>query len=265
MLKAAAPNNVNVIVGTEILDLDGKQFVLVPWINQENTEETFKAIAEVKNKDKTIIAGHFSIAGAKHYAKSAPAEHGLDPAIFKEYQEVWSGHFHHKSKMSNVRYMGSAFHLNWQDYNDARGFHTFDTKTDELVFIENEYCLFVEIGFDADVFKKLTDSEASDMFNSRFIKLIVNGDYDKVALMEAVALINRSKPHDLQIINHTIVKNDSGAEFDGTQDTEIKVAKSTQEYIASYIESRDGYNTQPVKDKMRELLTKSLADMTKGE
>jgi DNA repair exonuclease SbcCD nuclease subunit len=261
MLKAAAPNNVTVIEEATLMSLEGQQYALVPWINAENYTRTFDMLNGITNKDDVIVAGHFEITGAKHYAKSAPAEHGLDPAVFSSFKELWSGHFHHKSKMANIRYMGSAFHLNWQDHNDARGFHTFDAATGSLVFVENEYSLFVEVAFDATTFKAMTDEQCAKLYESRFVRLFVDGDYDKAILLDTIAKINRIKPHDLQVINNAMLKKSDVVE----DAVVVDVTKSTQEYIMCYMEERPDYNLTVVKDKMMDLFGKAQQAMVKGE
>lgn len=174
MLAAAAPDLVTVIEEPTHMIYGGQSFLLVPWINSSNGETVMKELQRCLFPEQLIVAGHFEIQGAKHYAKSAPAEHGLEPDIFSKFKQVWSGHFHHRSTIGNILYMGSAFHLNWQDHNDPRGYHIFDTKTGDLEFIENEHSLFVEIAYDREVMKALTDAEALEMFEGRFIRMIVD-------------------------------------------------------------------------------------------
>lgn len=255
MLKAAAPKNVTVIEETTIKVYGEQTFVLVPWINAENYSDTFKKINDVQNKSDVIVAGHFEFAGAKHYLRSAPAEHGLDASLFSEFKEVWSGHFHHKSQMSNIFYLGSSFHLTWMDYNDKRGYHLFDN--DGLHYVENDYCLFLEVLYKKETFSKMTDQEALDKFESRFIRLIVDDEYNHVDLMKAVALINRCKPHDLQIINNMMVnKNEYIAD-----NTKTDVAKSTVEYIDDYIKNAgDDFDTTEVKQIMSSLYKRALSN-----
>ena len=53
---------------------------------------------------------------------------GLDCSIFKNYDSVWSGHFHHRSKRGNVQYLGNPYQMYWNDYKDKRGFHIYDTE-----------------------------------------------------------------------------------------------------------------------------------------
>lgn len=263
VLKAAAPNNVTIIEECTSKDIDGQLYALVPWINSENYDNTMDFLATHPDKDSTIVAGHFEIAGAKHYASSAPAEHGLNAELFKEFQEVWSGHFHHKSKLSNVRYMGSAFHLNWQDYGDARGHHLFDAATQTLTFVENTTCLFTMVTFEADVFKVMTDAEYLDLFEGMFVRLVVNSEYNRVDLMDTVSKINRAKPHDLQVVNTYALTEDSTAE--SAEDVEARTSKTTQQYIEDYITDNPQYSDKAVRELMSKLFVEASTILLKGE
>lgn len=263
VLKAAAPANVTIIDECTHKVIDGQEYALIPWINSENYDDTMDFLGTHPAKDSTIVAGHFEIQGAKHYASSAPAEHGLNAELFKEFGEVWSGHFHHKSKLSNVRYIGAAFHLNWQDYGDARGYHLFDAATQTLTFVENETCLFRMVTFEADVFKAMDDAEYIDLFEGMFVRLVVNSEYNRVDLMDTVSKINRAKPHDLQVVNTYALTQD--ADTSTAEDIEERTSKTTKQYIDDYITNNPQYNTPEVKALMTLLYTEATAIQLQGE
>lgn len=258
MLQAAAPNNVKVVEECELTEIDGQWYAFVPWINSSNYDSTVKFLDELISKPSITVVGHFEIQGAKMYANSSLCEHGLDAAMFSKFKEVWSGHFHHKSNIGNVKYMGSAFHLNWQDYGDARGYHVYNAAKDVIEFVENEYSLFIEVLFDKDTFAVMTDDEYEDAFSSKFVRIVVDSDYDQVALLDTISRVNRCKPHDLQVINHVLISTDANKT---TDDIEVKVAKSTLEYIESYITNE----TDAVKLMISELYTEAHDRQLKGE
>lgn len=262
VLKAAAPNNVTVIEECTHKTIEGQEFLLIPWINSENYDDTMDVLSTCQDKENMIVAGHFEIQGAKHYANSKPADHGLDAALFGEFAEVWSGHFHHKSKLSNVRYLGSAFHLNWQDYGDARGYHLFDSTMQQLTFVENDQCMFLQVGFDEETFKTMTDEEFTDLFEGMFVRLVVDSEYQRVALMDAISKINRAQPHDLQVVNTYALVND----VDETpEDVEARTSKTTQQYIQDYLEENAQYNDADVKALITRLYGEATVILLKGE
>lgn len=261
VLKAAAPNHVDVVEDPKIETIDGQRYALIPWINSSNYDDTLKFMAEIKDKGDVIVLGHFEIQNFAMYKNSSLCDHGLDAALFKEFKEVWSGHFHHSSCVGNIRYLGSAFYMNWQDHNDPRGFYLFDGT---LNFQLNEYTLFCEITFEKDILAAMTDDEYKDMFESKFVRLnVIDSDYDRVALLDTISKINRSKPHDLQIINHAILA--SGSTTEDQTAVEEKTSKTTEEYIESYISARDQFNTTLVKQLMSDCMAKAQQKMVVGE
>lgn len=257
VLKAAAPNNVTVIEEPTYKRIDGQQYALIPWINNSNYDDTMSFLSGLDDKENTIVAGHFEFEGFKHYANSAPADHGMATEAFKDFQEVWSGHYHHKSKIGNVRYMGSAFHLNWQDYGDARGYHLYDPGA--LDFVENDLCMFIQVGFDEETFKGMSDDDYKVMFEGKFVRLVIDREHTKVALMDTISKINRVKPHDLQISNTYALTEEN--QDSSPEELEERTSKSTLQYIEDY-----AVNESPaVKALMVELYNEASTLMLKGE
>lgn len=258
ILAAAAPKNVIVIEEPMMLD----NFALVPWINSSNYDSTMLFLSDIEDKANTIVAGHFEFAGFKHYKTSPPADHGMDTLAFKDFDQVWSGHYHHKSKIANVMYMGSAFHLNWQDYGDERGFHLYDTKSKNLEYVENKTCLFLRVSFEPEVFDGLDVSGYNDLFEGMFVQLVVDGEYDKVALMDTVSKINRCKPHNLQIINNSVATlTDEGS----TDEVVDNTTKTTKEYIVDYISARNEYSDAKISDIIKRIHDEAHEILVKGE
>ena len=58
--------------------------------------------------------------------RGAYCNSGMENEIFKKFDTVLSGHFHHKSDNGNVYYLGTPYELTWQDYADKKGFHIFE-------------------------------------------------------------------------------------------------------------------------------------------
>ncbi len=270
ILERAAPNNVTVYSEPTLVDFGGQKVAMIPWINANNQAATIEFINSVEDKENTLILGHFEIVGMKMYANSIRCEHGLEPIQFKDFEKVLSGHFHHMSSVGNILYMGSTFHLNWQDYGDPRGIHVYDTKTKTFDFVENEFSLFVQVAFDADIFKAMSDEEYLEAFEGRFVKLVVTDpDYDRVALLDTVSKINRCKPHDLQVQNDALIGVVTDADGNSAEeDTLEKTSRSTREYIASYIDDRYTENDPRysiLSNKLDELYLRANELLTKGE
>ncbi|CAM0032225.1 SbcD-like subunit of palindrome specific endonucl ease [Vibrio phage D494] len=113
------------------------KFCMIPWINKENSA----AVADhIENSEAEYAIAHLEIAGFPMYQGST-CEHGqVDIAMLRHFKKVESGHFHCRSQDGNLEYLGTPYHLNWQDHKDGtnRGFYIFDSETGETEFINND-------------------------------------------------------------------------------------------------------------------------------
>lgn len=142
--------------------------VYIPWINKSNREETFKFIS--KNADKNTVAfGHLELVGHQMYRGNV-ALHGDDPASFKDFEHVYSGHYHHRSTQGNITYVGSISQHTWADYGDVRGFHVFDTDTHQIHFAGSQYNMFDVVTFD-DSFKVPSDEMLQRLAKGKFLRV----------------------------------------------------------------------------------------------
>jgi DNA repair exonuclease SbcCD nuclease subunit len=118
--------------GPNEVTFDGLKILMMPWINNANYNS---AITKMEQTDAQVMFGHFEIAGFE-MMRGQTCDHGMDVKHFQKFDMVLSGHFHHKSTMGNITYLGNPYELTWGDYDDPRGFHILDTETRELEFIQ---------------------------------------------------------------------------------------------------------------------------------
>jgi DNA repair exonuclease SbcCD nuclease subunit len=144
--------------------------LMLPWICDDNREESYNAI---KNSKASIVMGHLELTGFEMF-KGSVNTHGDDPRIFDRFDLVCSGHFHHRSTVGNISYLGSHAEFTWSDYDDPRGFHILDTDTRELTFIQNPYTMFKKIWYN-DEGKFITEvlDVNTEQYKDKFVKVIV--------------------------------------------------------------------------------------------
>lgn len=232
---------------TEV-DFNGTKILFVPWINDENREHTIKALKKSKAQ---ICFGHLELQGFEMY-KGAPSSHGDDPNLFHRFDIVCSGHYHHKSSRGNIHYLGAHAEFTWSDYNDARGFHVFDTSDRSLTFIENPLKMFVKVwyndaeeGFDID---KLDYSE----YNGRVVKVIVQEKNDLFAFDRFIEAIEKQNPVDLQIVDdHLNLGLEDASDI-------VDEAESTLEICHGYIDTLEVKSKDKVKRTITELYNEAL-------
>ena len=120
------------------IKLDKLKLLILPWINSENFNETKELIESTKAK---IAMGHLELNGFRA-TRGHLMETGMDIDIFNKFEKVFSGHFHTRSNDGKIFYLGNPYEMFWNDVNDPRGFHIFDTETLTHTPINNPYRLF---------------------------------------------------------------------------------------------------------------------------
>ena len=201
---------------------------IIPWICRDNEEEILKFI-EASHSEYCF--GHFEVEGFAMY-KGVEAQHGLSRELFKKYTKVFSGHYHTRSQDGNIEYIGTPCEMTWNDYDDARGVHIFDTDTGETEFIPCPFTLFDKIIYNEDQidFKKTPNIDVTN----KFIKLIVEKRTDFKKYDKFVTALNELGPHDLKIIEDL---------SDFSEDVEVNVDKldldDTPTLLRNYVDSVD--------------------------
>ena len=237
--------NFNIYDSPQDIIVDGISLAIVPWLCSENYEESLDFI---KNTKSQILLGHLELQGFEMYRGSVN-HHGLSASLFSKFDKVFSGHFHHKSSIGNITYLGAPYEMCWSDYNDSRGFHIFDTETRELEYIENPYKSYHKIIYNdsENNLEKLLDFN-TDIYYNGYIKIIVEKCNNKLWLDKFRDKIEKSGTVDIKIID--IPDNDkevlSGYESNNVDDTrsllkDVIIAldrpKEEKEKISNLIES----------------------------
>lgn len=229
----------------EVLSLDGGKTnsLFVPWLNAENLD----AFSEYLTKDFEIdhVFGHFEINGFD-VQKGHKMETGWDRSIFKKFPIVFSGHFHHKNTYGNIHYLGSNHQATWSDYDSERGFHIFDTVSNDLEFIKNPDEMFKVIKFDSS--KKIDTKD----FGNKFVKVIVENKQDENDLTDFLKELGKNNPENVSVID--------SANVSFTQsEIELQEGEKTLETINKFIDTIDDCNIQSeVKKYINNIYTEGL-------
>lgn len=231
------------------INIDGLDILLLPWINPTNKDLSLKAIEETK---ASVVMSHLELTGFEMYRGSI-CDHGMDKDIFQKFDVVCSGHFHHKSSIGGIHYLGSSGQFTWSDYGDARGFHIFDTETRTLEFIPNHYHLFNKFFYDDKVKtpEQIMKFDPEEYAGS-FVKIIVKNKTNPYLLEKVVDAIEKENPADLQIIEEKL-------QVDLENDEEIlDEAEDTLTIIKNYIKLMNYDNKDKLEKFMTELYVESL-------
>lgn len=236
---------------TKLLALD---ISVIPWICKENYSDCLEFI----NSDNSrVCVGHFEISGFKMYENSILSEHGLSQQIFSNYENVFSGHYHHRSKKGNIEYIGTPYEMNWQDYSDQKGFCIFDLETRILEYIENPFSIYEKVDYDDSGEKETLNSSYLDEdflsnFSNKYVKIKVVNKTNPYLYDLFLDRVNNTNPIDVSITEE-MINLDVDESVDETDDT----LTITYKYIDT-IPSMD-FDSVKLKKIMSELYTEAMA------
>lgn len=232
-------SNVNIIMEPRVLDYDGCNIAVIPWINNENYADSMAFLDSCKAQ---IVAGHFELEGFEMY-RGMPNPHGMGIDPFKRFEQVWSGHFHTKSDGGNVHYLGSQMEFTWSDCDDPKYFHVFDTETRELTSVRNPITIFERIYYDDE--KNDYANKEVDQYENKFIKVVVVSKKDPFTFDRFIDRLQNIQTHELKIA-------ETFEEFAGDSVEDAKVSiEDTQEMLDTYVEAVE---TDLDKDRMKNIM-----------
>ena len=220
------------------INIDGLDILLLPWISADNHDETIEVIKKSKSK---IVMGHLELNGFKA-TRGHLMEDGMDVSLFDKFEQVYSGHFHTRSTDGKIFYLGNPYEMFWNDVNDPRGFHLFDTDTKEKVAINNPYKLFYNIYYEDTNHKLFNTTE----YKNKIVKVIVRKKSSPKEFQQFIDKLYRSEVQDLKIVeNFAIVEN---------EDFDIEEDENTISILNRYIdESEIEFDKGIVKNIFRDL------------
>ena len=164
-------------------------------------------------------------------------------SAFKKLDVVFSGHYHTRSNDGKVFYLGNPYQMYWNDADDKRGFHIFDTETYDLEFIENPYNMFEKVYYE-DTNSKLFDAR---YLKDKIVKVIVRKKSSQFEFDKYLDKINKSGCVDLKVVENFTI-DDEGVDF--SQDE----YENTLTLLNKYIEESDfDLNKEVVKGIMKDV------------
>jgi DNA repair exonuclease SbcCD nuclease subunit len=202
--------------------LGSAEFDLYPWINVEN----FEASLEFAKKSTSEYAvGHFEFANFPMHPGTI-AETGMNHSLFSNYEQVFSGHYHCVSERDNVLYTGTPCELTWSDCDDPKGFWVLDTETGKREYIRNPYTLFEKISYVDGISYDFT------RVKEKYIKIVVVSKTDQKAFDKFLDNVNHNQPHDVKIIESSIVTSVADA-------IDVTTLETTHSMISNVIDNLD--------------------------
>lgn len=247
MEELVGSDRFNIYTGPQVVEFDGCPIQFIPWINADNHD---KSMAALKSSPAQILMGHLEINGFEMY-KGQMAEGSFDRTLFNRFDLCFSGHFHHKSDDGHIYYLGTPYEIYWNDYNDPKGFHIFDTETRELERIVNPYTIFEKIYYD-DSTKDYTNEDVS-RYKNKYVKLIVVNKKDLYQFDKFTDRLLQTDSYEVKI-----VEDFSDLDAENVSDDIVENTENTMALLDKYIDQLDiTLSKDRLKNTMRSLYTEA--------
>ena len=219
-LVAGRYHHVNTYSVPTVISIDGLPIQIMPWITDSNRVEAMEAITKPK---ATVLMGHLELNGFTMH-RGLISDHGLERNVFDKFDKVYSGHYHHRSTIGNVSYIGAFGEYTWHDYNDPRGFSVFDTETSVLEFIQNPHRMFRIAKYDdvanPEIVDKIQKTDFSK-YKDVYVKLVVVQKSNPYAFDLLFDSIYKVGPLDITIVEDpsVLLENEDMDSVDEAEDT----------------------------------------------
>lgn len=204
-------DNVKVISEPTELSIHGLNILFVPWINQENQEKSFKMIEKTKSN---VAMGHLELNGFSAY-KGHVMDHGMDVDIFSRFNKVFSGHYHTRSNNGKVFYLGNPYEIYWNDVNDTRGFHIFDTETLEHTPVDNPFKMFHIVYYEDTNYQTFNTSQ----YSNKIVKVIVRKKTDQKQFEKFIDKLYSENIAELKVVENFQIQEAEDFEAFESEDT----------------------------------------------
>ena len=230
-------DNIRIVEECEEITVGGLPILFIPWINSENDAKTYQMIKDSKCK---VAMGHLELNGfvATH---GHVMDVGADFECYNKFKHVFSGHYHTRSNNGSIYYLGNPYEMFWNDVNDKRGFHIYDTDTLQLKTINNPNAMYKILDY-ANTPRQMTNFE---QYRNKIVKVVVREKDDDKAYDMFMQSLSKVNPYDIKVVERTVNML--------APDEDIAQSEDTMTLLNTYIDDLStDLNKSKIKDILRE-------------
>ena len=209
--------NITLYEKPEVITFGDFCFGIIPWVTKENEQEVVQFINKCPCR---MIGGHFEIVGFQ-VIPGVKHETGFGVNIFSRFDRVLSGHFHIKQNEKNIYYLGTQYQMNFSDVYSTKGFHVYDTETDQMEFIVNPNSIFHLFSYDdtsTDGIKRVASFVKDTNLKGGFVRLKVKAKTKQEIFDKFIDALWEKGIQDLSVIED-LTEKATDVEFDESEDT----------------------------------------------
>lgn len=120
-----------------------EDFLATPWIV---SPEQWDEVVNSSTTHKYLLA-HLELNGFK-VNDAYTMEHGLSHKELKDFEIVFTGHYHSPQIKDNILYTGTPYPITMNEANEDHGVYVFDTDTEDLQFFKYDGIRVISVSFD---------------------------------------------------------------------------------------------------------------------
>ena len=203
--------NISVYDEPTEVNFEELKVLFIPWINAKNYENSIKLI---KDTSSICAMGHLELNGFRAH-RGHVMEDGMACDLLNKFDKVFSGHYHTRSDNGKIFYLGNPYEMFWNDVNDTRGFHIFDTETLTHTPINNPYKLFYNIYYEDTNHKLFNATE----YENKIVKVIVRKKTKPKDFEKFIDKLYTVGVHDLKIIENFEIQESEEFDIDEEENT----------------------------------------------
>jgi len=204
-------SNIKTYSDPEVIKIGNLNVLLIPWICADNEEKTLRLI---KKSGCKVAMGHLELNGFQAH-RGHTMDDGMDSIVFDNFTKVFSGHYHTRSNNGTVFYLGNPYEIFWNDVNDTRGFHIFDTETLEHTPVNNPYKMYHVIYYDDDNYQTFDTRE----YENKIVKVIVRKKSNTKKFEKFIDKLYASNISELKIVENLQIEENEEFEAYESEDT----------------------------------------------
>ena len=230
-------DNIRIVEECEEITVGGLPILFIPWINSENDAKTYQMIQQ---STCNVAMGHLELNGfvATH---GHVMDVGADFECYNKFKHVFSGHYHTRSNNGSIYYLGNPYEMFWNDVNDKRGFHIYDTDTLQLKTINNPNAMYKILDY-ANTPRQMTNFE---QYRNKIVKVVVREKDDDKAYDMFMQSLSKASPYDIKVVERTVNML--------APDEDIAQSEDTMTLLNTYIDDLStDLNKSKIKDILRE-------------
>jgi DNA repair exonuclease SbcCD nuclease subunit len=204
-------SNIKTYSDPEVVKIGNLNTLFIPWICADNEEKTLRLI---KKSGCKVAMGHLELNGFEAY-RGHTMDDGMDSIVFDGFTKVFSGHYHTRSTNGVVFYLGNPYEMYWNDVNDTRGFHIFDTETLEHTPVNNPYRMYYIIHYEDTNYQTFDTRE----YENKIVKVIVRKKTNTKKFEKFIDKLYTSNVAELKIVENFQIEENENFEAFESEDT----------------------------------------------